>query len=255
MTRFIPIDKYVRDFLRASGKGIHGYHNAYNDAIRGLEQLQTDTLNNIKSAELQVNHTTQSVDWPNDYLNYTKIGVCIQGNVITLGLNDSICTVPRYDDCGDPIAVLGGDLKNSSGANSVESVSMQYPSWGYWFAGRAFGHGGGFNQYGYYKEDKQHRRFVFNSQFMHDSIILEYVASAYSEGVITMVDMFCHEALMAWMNYADMMYRKDVPASQKEYAHRMWVLEKKKAQLRTKSFTLDEFIQGTRMSYQAAPKT
>ncbi|HET8689437.1 MAG TPA: hypothetical protein VFM18_22730, partial [Methanosarcina sp.] len=86
----IPLDTIVTDYLDQSEQSINKYNKIWNIAFRGMEQLGLDFFYRIKSVKLPVT-ATKTVKLPDDYMQYTKIGLLnSQGEIIPLKFNQKL---------------------------------------------------------------------------------------------------------------------------------------------------------------------
>jgi hypothetical protein len=253
---YITLDSVVTSWLARKKEPMHKYAHALSYAIDGLKELHYDVMGEVKTVVLPIDANTKSVNFPPDYSNYTKVGVCVNGNLITLGLNPYMCTEVKHDDCGDIDTFEGGNLKGTK--YNVDSDGE--PSWGgYWFynyngsGGAAYGHGGGFSKIGYYKEDREHRRFLFNSDIRAQEIVLEYVTNGYAPGELTLVWEQAKDALIAWIEWIDCRYTPNM-AQYAEVKKREFALARRNLGYRVTSITPEEFVQMNRRAYKQTTK-
>src|SRR5258705_3965293 len=67
--------------------------------IMGYRDLHLYAMPNIKVAYLTPNDALVA-DLPQDYERYTKIGMCLNGQIWTLTLNPDLCLTHRLSNCG-----------------------------------------------------------------------------------------------------------------------------------------------------------
>ena len=80
--QFVTLDEVIQGLLVDEGKSSeHEYLRYFNIGLRGLKELNFDTVRQIKSVELQLD-SKNTVTLPSDYVSYIKIGVADNnGNV------------------------------------------------------------------------------------------------------------------------------------------------------------------------------
>ncbi len=252
---FITLTDIVKSYMSRAQKTQHDLPRLMAIASDGVAVMNFGVTQSIKSHDFELNPNTKSIDFPPGYVKYTKIGVCVNGNLITLGLNPNICTELQYNECGDLETFIGGNL--SGGPNNL--TGGQTPDYGgNWFmnygAGgfKAYGHGAGF-KFGYYKEDREHRRILFNSDFPYQTVTMEFLTSGYVPGTETFIEAFAAEALLAWLAWKDIQFLPAM-ASIAEIRKREYAIEANKARLMHRGFSLDEFIQAARTAYKQVAK-
>jgi ADP-ribosylglycohydrolase len=116
-----------------------------------------------------------------------------------------------------------------------------------------FGHGGGYSQNGYYREDRANRRIIFDSTMTEDTVILEYVTSGYVPGQTTLVDAQAKQCMMDWIHWQSMAMKPEL-AQLAEVARRTFAASRRLLSLRKSSITLNEFVQASRYSYKQTIK-
>jgi len=117
---------------------------------------------------------------PNDFVDYLKVGMELNGEMWTLGLNEHL-VLPRKEACGERIPT------------STNAVSI--PSGGYAFADHyrngslvtgMLGRGGGWNV-GYFNIDREERLLSIDGSLPKNELILEYTSSGVKKDGTSMV--------------------------------------------------------------------
>lgn len=143
------------------------------------EELNLYHLPNIAVKRYTPN-STNLFKLPQDYADYTKVGMNINGEMWTLGLNKHLVK-PREEACGDRIP--------------VHSNSGHVPRGGYVFADHyhhgqlvsgLLGLGGGWN-YGYFDIDIEERILSVKGALPKNEVILEYISSGVRKDGTTMI--------------------------------------------------------------------
>lgn len=93
--QFVTLDEVIQGLLVDEGKSSeHEYLRYFNIGLRGLKELNFDTVRQVKSVELQLD-SKNTVTLPSDYVSYIKIGVADNnGNVSYMGIRENINFVP-----------------------------------------------------------------------------------------------------------------------------------------------------------------
>ena len=165
------LDEIVQNLLIDEDKNSEAeYLRYYNIGLRGLKELNMDVQRDIKSIEIIVD-SHSSIDFPPDYIGYTKLGQADgDGRIHVLGIDTN-----RVKDIA---------FTNSVGSNSTDQddyyLFRNFLSDG--SLGSIYGVGGGNNANGYYYEDRKNNRFLFNGNLTGKTIILEYITDG-STGV------------------------------------------------------------------------
>ncbi len=110
--QWVTIDEAITDYLTESEQGNHKYFKCWNLAYRSMTELGLDFFYSVKSVKLPVNPNL-TVTLPEDYLNYTKVGILNnEGAIIPLTVNNNLTTAfdmqpNRLAQTQDPAIVTG----------------------------------------------------------------------------------------------------------------------------------------------------
>lgn len=151
-------------------------------AIEGLRKMQQfemiDTA--VKSVSLPVtndNNNHKIVNLPQDYYDYIRIGICVDGIFINFDKNDSLCLDVDNCPCATESEIVA--IQN----NILNSQDNGYPTWWYPLWGQpysysytigSYGIGPGF-YHGGYKLDLAKRQIILDAYVHADEIVLEYI--------------------------------------------------------------------------------
>src|SRR3990167_3945386 len=99
MTEY-KLDDVIRELLVEQGKNTeHEYFRYLTLAISGLRNLNLDASGRPKAVLLPVNDNL-TVDLPEDYIKYIRIGLCDDGGRYHyLGYAPDMCMIRNVDDC------------------------------------------------------------------------------------------------------------------------------------------------------------
>lgn len=201
------------------------------DSLREINILHSDM--GIQVAYLDMSDT-RTIDYPQDYVKYTKVGILIGNRVWTLSVNDDIA-LPREEECGLPI----NDWPNVPDAILPTLGGYRFaPHWRLnSYVGGLYGIGGGVN-IGYFREDTQRRQFVFSNSIPGKQIVLEYISNGIS-GATVVPDQWVNAIIQGVLFYdvdADM----NINNSVKQYRMARYYEEIDKARTFEFSPTIEE---------------
>jgi len=199
--KLVTLDYIVRNVLaQMEESSMRRYQTFLQYAVRGMREL---TLQSGNSQALKIKHLpmlpNKAVNLPSDYVKYMKIGICVNGRVVTLGLDETLCLNDNYSECGDPLEI------------AIENVNVPdytYFSFGYPFAGyyhnnqyvnSLFGLGGGFNSRGYFRVNLEMGQIQFASVVPHHDIVLEYISDGVNLDGTAIVPVEAVEYLIAFV--------------------------------------------------------
>jgi len=252
---YVNLDYVVKTVMTDLDEySMHNYEKYIRLAARGFTDLNMFTLNNIKVAYLPINQDNFTVNLPNDFVDYTKIGININGNIWTLTLNERMVLPRKVDDCGKTIS----EASNCT----IDSNSYQYGS-GFYFAdhyrngqyvGEMYGLGGGLN-IGYYRLDLERRQIALsNAVGGYDEILLEYMSNGIAADGSTVVPRQAVQALVEYVHWKRVEYNERVNINTKRLRQDAYEREYEKLKFFEDLFTMDEYLDHTYSHYQSTPK-
>lgn len=222
-------------------------------AILGYQDLNLSTLQTVRVAYLVVDQNTKTVDLPDDYIMYTKIGYNNGGVITTLTLNDSLMLARDTDSCGNDV---NDNLDGDDDLGEIFPYSLYYAPHvrNGQYVGELYGGAGGVNNSGYYRIDLEKRKICLNSEIAATELILEYKSSGVSGDGSTAVPRECTEALRAYVHWQRKAYNDKVPQSVKDSLMNMYFIQFEKLRDLELSFTIEEYYDSRRSTYNQTPK-
>jgi len=209
---FVNIDYAVNQCLvDIEDYDLAQYQRFLQFAYLGYTDLNLFVTQNVKVAYLRINDN-KTVDLPNDFIDYLKIGVEINGQVWTLTLNDDMLLPRSTDACGE---TTPPDLRTIG--DNVDGTEQ--PNYGFYFAshfrngqyvGESYGIGGGFNM-AYFRIDHERRQIAFDSEIPDGTIILEYKSSGVKADGSTVIPRKVIPALTAYIHWRRLQYNNKKP--------------------------------------------
>ena len=205
--QYVNINDCVTAYMDESEQGVHKQFKLTQLAFRAMDELGLDFFYRIKSVKLPVN-SNLTVNLPEDFLNYTKVGVLNStGEVIPLKYNNKLTT---YAD------LLPNRLEKTQD-NSL--FNWAYPSGSVFFNfwngstfGALYGLPSGAPFVGSFKIDEQNGVILLNEIFDYEYIILEYLAAPPQNGQDYYVPIQFKEAIIAYLAWKDI---KSMPSTRK----------------------------------------
>ena len=241
-------------------------------AKRGLQEFSYDTLNSIKSQELNI-PPSLSVVIPQDYVNYVKmswidhLGVkrpIYPANNLTINpfstpLQDNL-GLPTQDNFGENLegtsiteerwAKANDNLIN--GREIIDNASIAFDAYGRFNGidgalGQQYGLDPQYSQInGWFGINHREGKFSFSSNLANKLIVLEYISDGLAYDEDTKVPKMAEEALYAHISHAIVASRINQP----EYIVRRLKQERssklRNAKIRLSNIKLDEIVQTMR---------
>tara|TARA_R100000664_G_C2757364_1_gene145570 strand:+ start:3260 stop:3991 length:732 start_codon:yes stop_codon:yes gene_type:complete len=239
--QFVTLDEVIQGLLVDEGKSSeHEYLRYFNIGLRGLKELNFDTVRQIKSVELQLD-SKNTVTLPSDYVSYIKIGVADNnGNVSYMGIRENINFVP-------------GTQSTTVQDNTENPPIFSYNNYDNSLWGR-YGQGGGNNANGYYRENLNDRTIEFSNS--NGPIILEYVSDGSTglTGTEIKIHAFAEEALRSFIYWKSVQRKRAINMNEKMAAKNEYYNQKRLSRARMQSFNKNEALQTSRKAFKQSPK-
>jgi len=251
----IKLDTLVREFMVESlgAEQIDmRYSRILQIAISGLRELNLDMPDRTFFKTLDIN-ANDTVTLPNGYVDYVRIGVCYNGQILALGENPNMCP-PETDACGNVEICQPNTVNTSTDPAYTAPFGMPFYISGSYF-GRRYGIGGGNNAIGYYKVwEKEGFIALQGMDTQFDQIILEYIGSLEEVDGEFLVHEYDAEAIKAWIWYKWIQRAKSYNNYDKEEARRTFNNARRNAVGRHGRMSANEFLQAIRSGYKSSPK-
>jgi hypothetical protein len=205
---FITLDSVINDYIDESEQSIAKYTKLFNIAYRGMEKMGLDFFYKIKSVKIPVN-ANKTVNLPNDYISYTKIGVLnSKGEIIPLKYNNKFTFYA--DQSPDRLSKTQDDTLTEW---YQADVPLFYNYWdGYGFS-NIYGVPSGSPEVGSFSIDDSNGVVLLNENFYYDYVMIEYLSAPDPEQQY-MVPIQFREAMIAWLAWRDI---ANMPGSRKGY--------------------------------------
>jgi|TARA_Y100001938_G_C8043072_1_gene407283 hypothetical protein len=240
MAQFISVEEIIQDLFIEEGKSSeHEYLRYFNLALQGLKELNFDTVRQIKSIELNLDHKN-TVKLPSDYVSFTKIGITDNdGEMNYLGRRDRINLVH-----GTTSSVTEDKTQHPVFTDNVPGDGLY----------ARFGEGGGNNVNGYYRENLDEGTIEFSE--LSGSVIIEYISDGSTdlEGEQIKIHSFAQEALKSYIYWKSIFRKRAINMNEKMLARKEYYNQKRLARARMQSFNKEEALQTTRKAFKQAPK-
>jgi hypothetical protein len=245
------IDEVIREFYIEDLR-LNQLDNRYpmflTSAINGLRELNYDLKTIVTEVVLTVN-ANDTVDLPNNYIDYMIIGVLDGARISSLGVNEGLAKRSK-NSCGD---LLAASTSDSSDENAGFNYNSSHFTKDGQFSGRSFGLGGGGNSNGTYRVFKQEGYIALNSVSASE-IILKYLADLEQVDGNFLVEEFLVEAIKNWMWWKYIRRSRNHGLGEKQLAEATFNKSKKMALIRANRFSLPELMNAYHSGYRSSPR-
>ncbi len=253
---YVTLDQIVKMALIDKGEQTeHLYQPHLMWGVRGMNELTMDVTQDPRTimVNLKANNT---IDLPHDYVDWTKVGVCVNGKIFVLSEANAMCIPDLLDDCGKSIKSTKSFLALSS--SQLQKTTGPWTTFYNYRKGRnignLFGQGGGFPEKGWFKVDKQGGKIIFDTDVDKTQIILEYITTGVDRDGTAVIHIMAQEALLAFIHWQSNAHRSDVRTIEKNRLRFEYYSQKEKARRRLSAFTIQDFLRACRTGYKLTPK-
>lgn len=268
----VKLSQVIRDFI-VTLDGDDYVSNASdiairNFALRGIREIGFDFGKKIKSVKLEINTENDTVALPDDFVDFSKIGIVDEDGIIrSLVQNNNINYSSRKVDDGStedsaagPLDIPQNIIVDVEPAKTATGSTPNNPDDSFVFdnytfqggTGRLYGFGGA-QAAGHYRMNLDDNRIEIEMHTNASEVVLEYIADE-ARSTDPEVHVYAEEALRCYIYYKLVERKASVPANEKARARTEYYNERRKANARLSTFTKDEVIKTIRKNFKQAPK-
>ncbi len=198
----------------------------------------------LRYCVLPVNQNGNTVDFPNDYQDYTTVSAWVDGYIRPLVETDDLQLIPNYDS-------EFNIQPYSQGIASDPGTGNQYnfPNGigGYWWGvnwnsfgentGRMFGGVGG--MYDTFRIDKSKNQIKINEALCINNIVLEYISDGMDADSATHIDSYAQMAIEQFAMYQFKEHNRTYSAGEAENERQKYIQEVQILRARLSDITVD----------------
>ncbi len=251
------LNEIIREKIIEDGRTtLHKFEQLLPLGIRGVRDLNISVGGNLKTVHLTPN-SYNAIAAPSDYFSWSKVGVCIGGEIYNLSMNNDLCFPHMTNACGQLQPENYNPYEGEWSGYTAGLLGGTGLGWVYWnytsfnefgeFTGRLYGLGQGYNKIGYFRFNPQTNEFVLTPGLQFQSIVLEYVPTGINNAMIIVPD----EAIEAVISFICWKASKGNERMMYKAEYNENVMKLRLAKF---SFTLDDMISTIRNSYMLSPK-
>jgi hypothetical protein len=253
----IGLRKIVAQFLDSADQSSHQFRRLYNIGVRGAREFNLDITGQFKTVLLPVN-PNKTVTLPQDYLNYSKMGIINErGEIITFTKNEQLS---QYH------AIYTQQVERNEGVPELTTIGqyvapLPYPYLysNYWYGGSSynlFGLNSGTAVVAEFQIDEGAGVILLNQTMNYPELLLEYLSDGYDELADDYeIDMRAEEAFICylrWKNATDMI-KKFSAGQVREYKNEYY-RERKLAKMRINKALVSELTHKKRSLTGLTPR-
>lgn len=256
--KYVSLDYIIKNVIsQLEESSLRRYQTYLQYTIRGYRFLNLNGGNSqiVKTVKLPM-LANKAINLPSDYVKFVKIGMCINGRIIILGLDESICLNDNYSACGDPLEAVINNANN--GRFDFPYFQYGFPFWGYYqnnqYVESMFGMGGGFNGRGYYKFNYETNQIQFASVIPGMDIMLEYISDGINADGTALVPVEASEYLINYVHWKRVEALPKTSESEIQRWERRTMVEFRNTKHFAQSFDMDTYLEYARSNVQQLPK-
>lgn len=224
-------------------------HYSYMERIvtRKYIDLNLFHLNNIEVVYLRMSEA-KTVDLPNDFVDWHRIGIPTNGRLRVLTNHDKILLPRTFAD--------GADVGNTDDGNTIATGSIYFaPHFrNGQFVGGLYGYPGGVDD-AYYRLDREMGTIVFGGTVERGEIVLEYISTGVKISGQTVIPREAAETLIAYLHWQVVENDRKIGMSTKQWKKQTYEEELAKLNFFQGAFTKENYLAMVRRHARQTIKT
>ena len=223
-----------------------------------------DLQKRVQSLLLKVDTDNDTVELPDDFVDYVKIGIVGSDGLIYVfaeNKNQNMAMKYLLDTAGNRIDSDNDgvfdrvDAKKQGVGRASTSDFESYTFRNFLYEGnigRAYGIGGG-KYSGEFRINHEQNRIELYSTAGYSEVVIEYIADE-ARSTNPSIHIYAENALRSYIYYRLIERKASVPMGEKSRARQEYYNERRLANARLKSFTKEEALKTIRKNYKQSPK-
>lgn len=234
----------------------------HNLALRGVREMGFDMMKRIKSVKLDVDHTLATVDLPDDFVDFLRIGYAGEDGIFySFKENKNLNMAMAYredangnfidsdgDGVYDRVDAKGGTVDAGNNPDNFSTRQYLYEV----SDGRMYGAGGA-RAAAHFRINYDQNRIELSTSYTLDEVVIEYLADPAMEKN-PCVHTYCEEALRQYIYLKIVERKSNVPMVEKQRARHEYFQELRRAKARMNSFSKEEVLFANRKNFKQSPK-
>jgi hypothetical protein len=248
---FYKVSAIVDQFLIDNDLPNGFFPKALSWVLRGLREIKLDTVGDVKTVLLNVTDR-KTANLPDNFVDWTKVGVRVGQYVVVLGVNDDLNTLPRTSSSPSVAGLMSQHMPNGIDFSQYQGYDFYNFS-----EGPLYGIGQGLPSKGYFKvhDNGTCKELLIDYDYSFSTIYLEYITDGLSDcGGDTVVSPYLFDYLV---KFCDMMYeKKNNPKAtnwSKSEAERDVYWAEKRLRARNNKITPQDILNITRQEARLTP--
>jgi hypothetical protein len=248
----IPLKDVVKEYMLMRGlDSMHMFPKYLQYGISAMRDMHFDVSGVPNAATISLQEGSSAVVLPENLVKLLRVGmVNSEGMIVEIHPTDKLVvgTDGAYSQ-SNPNRAINATDSYSLGAYSTPDLSTHVTRGEVY--GRYYGNEGG-SVYKY-RLSRSQNVIQFSSNVSGD-IVIEYLASPEKVDGQHMVHEFIVNAVHAYIDWASIKFKRNIPANEKVRAHSYYVTEKHNSRVRFMTLTIGNIINESRKTFNQGPK-
>lgn len=256
------IDSIVGGVCKDYEEGLERYEQYLHWALKAHKDWRMDQAKEVKTALITLN-AYKAIDWPVDYIDWTKVGVKC-GNQILTFVNDDWMSFPFDSTDVGTEPDLDPECIDVTDTQDLLSNGYAIDGQGYYYynlfnekgqaLGKLYGLTSKDNYLGYFRINREREQIQFRSRFTNlKQIYLEYISNGYSPCAETLVHPYAAGLIALFVHWQRAKFTRPYPRGQViEHKQDYWE-EFDRVNGRQFNLTVEDILDVSRDGYTLTP--
>jgi hypothetical protein len=248
------LDKIVRKYLMDLGMGLERYEQALMWGQDCYRDFRMDMSREIKTVELTLT-AWKAIEWPDDYIDWTLIGVRRNGRLYVFSNDDEIPLFFDRDEATDPLPNIETFTQDDLSLVDATAQCFNFRNFNGQGSdeGRIFGLGAKSNGVGYYRVNHERREIQLNPIIDASTVYLEYICDGYNPCSKTLVPIYASQMIRDFIHWKRLKHSKSASRAEVKDAKDDYWAEFRRVQTRMDNTTIADIVEAAVDGYSGAP--
>lgn len=254
--QYSTVDRIVKGVLLNKGYPMHWYLQCLVSARDCLLELHLDDLQVVNTVELTVVKDGMYATLPNDYVDYTLVGVKVGQKIRPLVEVNNLNRLHNYDS--------SGNIVNYATTETVSNeIIYTYPYGIFWGTtliddygeniGRLYGWGAG-NETDTFEIIPERCQIQLNENSCFDKIVLQYISNGMNCDAATQVDVYAERTIKDYIMWDLKRHNRNYSRPDCQYEESLYIKSRKILRARKDEITVTLMKRILQRNYTASPR-
>lgn len=257
----ISLDQIIRNVLQRRQYSLHWYLPFAIYAKDCLRQLVEDDLRVLNTKVITIDINTGLGELPNDYLDYSMVGIRSGQAIIPLVEADTSDGLVNYNSDWE---ITKFNSRDSATTEIVGNANLLYGPYGFsqWLtthynnfgqnAGRFYG---GIAYYDTFKILKPLNKIKLNETLSFREVVMVYISNGMDSNVATRLDPYCQDTIEAYILFQYKANTRSYGLGERQLAEQEYITQRKILRSRMSDLSLSKLRRIVNRNSFGSPKT